>query len=729
MNKKTKQTFDHRKSEKKLYNLWEKGGFFKPKKRYGRKGSFCIIMPPPNANASLHIGHAVFVTLEDIMIRYYRMKGDASLWLPGADHAGFETQVVFEKHLEKEGKTRFQFKPKELYKMMLNFTQKNRKLMENQLKALGASCDWARKKFTLDKDIIKQVYETFKKLYKDGLVYRGKRIINWCSNHQTSLSDLEVSYQKQKTKLVYIKYPIYNSNDFIIVATTRPETMLGDSAVAVNPHDKRYKNFLKRKIKICLPLTNRVIPLIEDEAVDMDFGSGAVKVTPAHDPTDFEIGQRHNLEIISVIDENGEMTEKSGKDYKGLSIFQAREKVVQNLRKAGLIEKEEDYVNSLPVCYKCKKPIEQLVSDQWFIKIKPLAEKAVSAVKNGKVKFTSKRFENLFFNWMKNIKDWNISRQIIWGIKIPVYYCQEQKSKKCQENNGIIISQKKITRCSYCGSKKIKEETDTFDTWFSSAQWPYLALGYPKSADYKKFYPTSVMETGWDILFFWVARMIMMGIYRTGKVPFRYVYLHGLVRDKDRQKMSKSKGNVINPLSVVEERGADALRMALVFGSSNQNDIVMSEEKIISQQRFVTKIWNASRFVLDKLGKDYKFSKINPKKLKLTKEDRQILKELKKTVKQVSENIEKFNFHIAAEQAYHFFWHKFCDKTIEDVKKRLYSEETSEENKEAGKWVLYKVLLESLIILHPFIPFITEEIYQKLPDKPNKALIIEKWPK
>jgi len=714
--------------EKKIYKLWEKNGFFKPKFRNQKKEKFCIIMPPPNANASLHIGHAVFVSLEDIMIRYHRMKGEASLWVPGADHAGFETQVVFEKYLEKQGKTRFQFSRKDLYKKIFDFTQKNRKLMENQLRVLGASCDWSRKKFTLDPDVIKEVYKTFAKLYKDKLIYRGKRVINWCSYHQTSLSDLEISYQKQKTKLIYIKYPICGSKKFITVATTRPETMLGDTAVAVNPNDRRYQSLLKKEIKLCLPLTKRTIPLVADEAIDPEFGTGAVKVTPAHDPADFEISQRHNLSAVQVIGKDGKMTNSAGIKYAGLSPLEARQRVVENLKKLNLLEKEEDYIHSLPVCYKCKNPIEYLISDQWFIKIKPLAEEAVRAVKKKKVKFVSKQSEKIFFNWMKNIRDWNISRQIVWGIKIPVWYCQGKNNKKCRNRQGIIVSEKKPNKCPYCGSKHLKEETDTFDTWFSSGQWPFIALGYPNSKDYKNFYPTSVMETGWDILFFWVARMIMLGIYRTGKEPFKYVYLHGLVRDKDRQKMSKSKGNVINPLSVVEQYGADALRMALVFGSSNQRDIIMSEEKVIAQQRFMTKIWNASYFVFQNLGKNFNPKKTNPEKLALTKKDKWIIKEMKKTIKKATKSIDDFNFHIAAEEIYHFFWHKFCDKTIEDVKTRLRSEFNSEENKKAGKWVLYTVLLTSLKLLHPFIPFITEEIYQKLPGRPKKALIIETWP-
>jgi len=720
--------YSFQENENKIYKMWEKENFFKPN-FHNKKGRFSIIMPPPNANASLHIGHAVFVTLEDIMVRYNRMQNKTTLWVPGADHAGFETQAVFEKELEKQGKTRFQLSRETLYKMMWDFTQKNKTIMEAQLRCLGASCDWSREKFTLDPDVVKVVYQTFKKLFKDGLIYRGKRIINWCSHHQTSLSDLEVIYREQKTKLTYIKYPIKDSRKFIVVATTRPETMLGDTAVAVNPKDSRYKTLLKNKTEIYLPLIKRTIPLISDKAVDLSFGTGAVKVTPAHDATDFEIGQRHNLKVIQVISKDGIMMEKAGASYFGLKVMEARQKVVEDLKKLNLIEKEEDYTHSVPVCYKCRKNIEPLISEQWFIKIKSLSMKAVEMVKKKKVKFVSKRFEKVFFNWMKNIRDWNISRQIVWGIKIPIWYCQEKRNKKCQSKNGIIITEKRIKECPWCKSKKIKEEVDVFDTWFSSSQWPFIALGYPNSKDYKHFYPTSVMETGWDILFFWVARMIMLGVYQTGKVPFYNVYLHGLVRDINCQKMSKSKGNVINPLGIVEKYGADALRMALVFGSSSQNDIVISEEKIVTQQRFITKIWNASRFILINLGKNFNVQKIDIKNLKLTKEDRWILKEMENTIKRITRDIEAFNFHKAAQEIYHFFWHKFCDKTIEKAKERFYSEKSTQEEKQTAQWVLYTVLLNSLKLLHPFTPFITEFIYQKLYRKSKKALIIEDWPK
>ena len=749
-------------TEPKIYKMWENSGFFNPDNlpqskignwklparrslgAGGEIGNFCIIMPPPNANEALHLGHALTMTLEDIMIRFNRMRGKKTLWLPGSDHAGFETQVVFEKILEKQGKSRFDFDRNTLYKMIWDYVQSNKHMMESQTRALGASCDWSREKFTLDPKIIEIVYATFKKLYQDGLVYRGKRVINWCPKHQTSFSELEVKYEERKDKLWYIRYPMAEQNPpqpffkkeggsslykrkggrdfeskdeapkYIVVATTRPETMLGDTAVAVNPKDNRYKNLVGKKVK--LPLTNREIPIIADSAVEMDFGTGAVKVTPAHDQIDFEISQRHNLEILEVIAKNGKMIEIVPEPYRGLKTDEARAKVVADLTAQGLIEKEESYKHSVGSCYKCGRTIEPMVSEQWFIKIAPLAKKAIEAVKKGQTKFVAKKYEKIFMHWMKNIRDWNISRQIVWGIRIPVWYCNTEKS--C-----FIISEEKPDKCDNCGSTEFIPETDTFDTWFSSGQWPFATLQAAKQGDFERFYPTSVMETGWDILFFWVARMMMLGIYCTGKVPFKYVYLHGMIRDKDKQKMSKSKGNVINPLGVVEERGADALRMSLVFGAGADSDLPFSDEKVIAQQRFANKIWNASEFVLNAIG-DTDYTNLHTDR-KLTKEDKWILKELQKTTKKVTQDIEKFKFHEAAQEAYHFFWHKFCDKTIEDVKIRIAD---GSKDADAGRLVLWTVLYNSLKLLHPFMPFVTEAIYQKLPAKPKKMLMIENWP-
>ena len=706
--------YNPQRTEKKIYSFWEKNGFFKPErllrlsKKSLKRKPFSILMPPPNANGPLHIGHAVFVTIEDVLTRFWRMHQRPTLWLPGFDHAGFETQVVFDKSQPKDAK---KATPEELFQSIWKFTQKNRKICRQQLKILGASADWSREKFTLDKDIIKIVYETFKKLYKDKLLYRGKRIINWCPYHKTSLSDLEVKHKKIQGQIWYIKYPIKKSSKYIVVATTRPETMLGDTAVAVHPQDKRYKSLIGKMV--ILPLVNREIPIIADNTVDRRFGTGAVKVTPAHDPTDFEIAKRQNLPAIEVIGKDGKI--KFDNKFRGLTIEEARESIVETLKKQNLLEKEESYQHTIDTCYKCQTPIEHLISFQWFIKIQPLAKKAIEVVKKDKVKFYPKRHKKIFLNWMRNIYDWNISRQIVWGVRIPVYYCQG-----CQ---NVIISEKSPKECPKCKSKKFIPEKDVFDTWFSSGQWSFAALGFPRKRDFKIFYPTSVMETGWDILFFWVARMIMLSLYRTGEIPFYDVVLHGLVRDKDRQKMSKSKGNVIDPLAVVSDYGADALRMALIFGTSTGSDIIISEDKVRGQRNFTNKIWNASRFIFMNLGENFNPQKI---KRKLTQEDKWIFSELKKTEKEITYSIKSYNFYRAAEDIYHFFWHKFCDKTIENCKRRIHKAKLEKE-KETPRWVLWQVLYRSLKLLHPFLPFITEEIYQKLPSKPKEALIIEEW--
>ncbi len=695
MNSNSGKKYNPAETEDKIYKLWEKSGFFNPDKLPKRhKKPFTVIMPPPNANGSLHLGHALGMTLEDIIIRYQRMKGKKTLWLPGADHAGFETQVVFDKKLEKENRTRFQIPRQQLYKEILEFTLKNKTNMELQIKKLGASCDWSRKKFTLDKNIIKIVKQTFKQLKKDGLVYKGKRIINWCAKHQTSLSDLEIKYEERKDPLYYIKYgPIE-------LATVRPETKFGDTAIAVNPNDKRYKKYIGKKIEIETLLGKTKIKVIADKAVDPKFGTGAVKVTPAHDPADFEIWQRHKEKIPGpkqVIDKFGKMNELAG-PYQGIKAKEAREKIVKDMAEKGLLDiskTDYNYKHNVSLCYKCKTIIEPLVMDnQWFIKMteKPgfknlsLRDLAVKAVKDKKIIFIPKRFEKIFLHWMNNLRDWNISRQIVWGIPIP------------GDNSGQV-----------------------FDTWFSSGQWPFAALKATKKEDFKNFYPTSVMETGWDILFFWVARMIMLGLYATKKPPFKYVYLHGLVRDKERQKMSKSKGNVIDPLGVMEIYGTDSLRMALIVGSAPGNDPVISEEKIRGYRNFSTKIWNASRFVMMNI-EDYKPLKNQA----LSPRDKKTLKEFKKKAKEITELMESFEFHQAGEKAYHYFWHVFCDKIIEESKEELASPKT----RQSAQYLLLEILSGCLKILHPFMPFITEEIYQKLPLKnKKKCLMIEEWPK
>jgi valyl-tRNA synthetase len=703
-----------------IYKMWEEGEYFKPK-GHKEKKPFTIIMPPPNANGALHIGHAVFVTLEDIMIRYNRMLQKPTLWLPGSDHAGIQTQVVYEKILKKAGKTRHDFSRDEFYKQTYDFTMESKKTMENQLRKLGASCDWSRNQFPLEPHLYESVIYTFKRLYDDGLIYKGRRIINWCPRCATALSDVEVIHEDMNAKLTYIKYPIKNSDEYITVATTRPETMLGDTAVAVNPNDKRYKKLIGQKAIV--PIVNREVLIIADKVVDPKYGTGAVKVTPSHDPNDFELGQKHNLEFIDIINEKRKIKAVGIKEYEGLNTNDARTKIIEELGKLNLIEKTEDIKHAVGTCERCKTIIEPLISDQWFIKIKPLADKAIKAVKSGEIKFHPKRFEKVYLNWMENIHDWCISRQIWWGHRIPVYYCQE-----CNE---IMVEIEKPKKCK-CGSTKIEQDPDVLDTWFSSSQWPYMTLGWDKdvqkgtkskSGDFEQFYPTQVMETGVDILFFWVARMIMMGIYSTNKVPFNDVVLHGLVRDKDRVKMSKSKGNSVDPLGIVDEYGADALRMALVFGTGVGNDIIVSEEKIRGMRNFATKTWNASRFVLMNIDKDSR--NIHRDELKLNKNDKWILEETEKTIKKVTKALDTFQFHQAAEAIYDFFWHKFCDKAIENTKKRIY--EGSGDDKKTAQWVLYTVLKDSLKMLHPFMPFVTEAIWQEMDS--DKPLIISHWPK
>lgn len=589
------KAYDHRKFEKKIYSLWEKSGAFSPRTdlavlrgkpplstlRQAPGKPFTIIMPPPNANESLHIGHARFVTIEDALIRYHRMKGDPTLWLPGTDHAGIETQYVFEKKLSAEGKSRFDYDNDTFYKMIWDYVMDNKHKTEEQLKCLGASCDWSRNTFTLDPKIVKIVYSTFKKLFDEGLVYRGERIVNYCPKCGTSFSQLEVNFVEKEGSLYYLNYGPIN------IATTRPETIFADSAVAVNPKDVRYKKLIGMQATI--PIINRVIPIISDSGVETDFGTGALKITPAHDSLDFEIGQRHYLPALSVIDFHGKMI-NTPKEYIGLKPDVARDLVIEKLKESGKLIKTEKIHHAVGCCYKHGTSIEPMVSKQWFIKVKPIAQKALSAIKTKKVKIICKKYEKIAIHWLKNLKDWNISRQIVWGMRIPAFRCQ-----KCLEwtiTDGSIPK-----KCSHCEGKVFIQDSDTFDTWFSSGQWPFATLLANNPNDFKTFYPTSVMETAYDILPFWVIRMIMLGIYATGKVPFENVVFHGLVRDKSGQKISKSKGNIINPVEMIDKYGADAVRMSLIWGTLIENDICLSEDNIRGQRNFANKIWNVARYV------------------------------------------------------------------------------------------------------------------------------------
>jgi len=686
--------YNHSDYEAKIYSLWEKSGAFTPRPDKN-KAPFTIIMPPPNANDNLHIGHARFVTIEDVLVRYWRMKGSPTLWLPGADHAGIETQFVFEKKLKSEGKSRFDYDRDTLYKMIWDFSTSNKANMENQLKALGASCDWSRNLFTLDPKIVETVYRTFKKLYDDGLVYRGERIVNYCPRCGTAFSQLEVDSVEREDNLYYLDYGA------LTIATTRPETIFADVAVAVNPKDAKYEKLVGKNAK--LPLVGRDIPIIADSLVDKEFGTGALKITPGHDALDFEIGQKHGLSAISVIDSSGKMTNTPQK-YVGMKAQDARAAVVADLQAAGKIKRVEPIKHVVGVCYRDKGLIEPMLSKQWFIKIKPLADSALKAVSSGSVKFTAGKFEKIAKHWLKNLRDWNISRQIVWGIRIPAWRCE-----KCME--WTITAGDIPETCHSCGNAKLTQDADTFDTWFSSGQWPYATLQASQKGDFEYFYPTSVMETGYDILPFWVLRMLMLGIYTTGEVPFKKVLLHGLVRDKEGQKISKSKGNVIDPLEMAEKYGADAVRMSLVWGTLIENDISLSEDNIRGQRNFANKLWNIARFV---------FSHPKGKRVKRNADDEEVVKQLRKTARRVTALLDKYRLNEAAEALYDFIWHNFADSYLEKTKTR---------RAEAQKTLEF-VLQESLKLLHPFMPFVTEALWQEGKDRFGASnLISASWPK
>jgi len=732
--------------EEKIYQLWEKGRYFTPRIDPQKK-PFSILLPLPNANDSMHIGHAMYV-IEDILCRWHRMMDEPTLWLPGADHAGIETQFVFEKKLREKGQSRFDFDRKTLYQKIWDFVEKNRRLNKYQLKKLGFSLDWSRYHYSLEPKIVAQILKTFKKLHRDGLVYRGLKIVNYCPHCGTSFSNLEVEHPEKDEFLYYLDYgPIQ-------IATTRPETIFADVAVAVNPKDKRHQKLIGQKAVV--PLINKKVPVITDELVEIGFGTGALKITPGHDQTDFEIGQRHKLPIISCVNTNGKMINVPDR-IKNLNVKQAKKETVKWLQEAGKLIKTEPLKHKVSVCYRCHQPIEPLPSPQWFVKTKPLAKPVIEAVKKNKTRFVPRRFRKTFLDWMNNIRDWNISRQVVWGPRIPAWYCLDcnseikinflDKNKKMvsgsynQLKNKYSYSEiksglqslqapvkakyntKKIKKCPHCGGKHLLQETDTFDTWFLSGQWPLTTLGYPDSEDFQYFYPTSVLDTMWDILFFWVARMMIFGLYLAKDVPFKVAHLHSRVVDKKGQKMSKSKGNVINPLTMSQKYGADALRMALVYGTAPASDIVVSEEKIKAMRNFGNKIWNASRFVI--LNIKNQKSNIKNQKSKSAKEDREILEALKKTVKTVNQHLKKYRFGQALEEIYQFFWHKFCDVYLEQTKNR----------KQEALPTLIKVLITSLKLIHPFAPFVTEAIYQELkkafPKHPllkSKALIISQWP-
>jgi len=686
MSRELTKTYQPQKTENKIYQAWEKSGFFNPDKLKVEKTAktYTIAIPPPNVTGELHMGHALNAFIQDILIRWKRMQGYKTLWLPGTDHAGIATQNVVEKKLKKEGKTRHDLGKEKFLKEVWAWKDKYGDLILTQFKKLGCSCDWSRTAFTMDKDYQKAVETAFLHYHKKGLIYQGKRVINWCPRCRTSLSDLELEHREEKSHLWYIKYPLNNSKEFIVVATTRPETMLGDTAVAVNPNDKRYKKIIGKTIM--LPLVNRKIPIIADKIIDAEFGTGAVKVTPAHSPVDAEIAERHDLPTIQVISDKGRMTKQAGRDFASLTVLDARKKVVEKLEKQKLLAKIEDYTHQVPCCYRCNSVIEPLISRQWFVKMDKLAQLAIKAVKSGQIKFHPKRWEKLYFDWLNNIRDWCISRQIWWGHKIP-----------------------------------IKGEEDVLDTWFSSALWPFATLGWPKKTkDLKEFYPTDALSTARDIINLWVARMIYSGLEFTNKIPFTDIVIHATILTKDGKRMSKSLGTGIDPLDLVKQYGADATRFGMIYQSLGGQDIHFSEENILMGKKFANKIWNASRFALMQIGNEkIVLTKKQPSGQKLTVADKKILKQLATATKKITAELEKYRFGQAAHLLYDFFWRDFCDKYIECAKKQ---------NDKQTKEILAYVLVNSLKLLHPFMPFVTESIYQQLPFKQEKFLMIETWP-
>ena len=710
-------SYDHQKIEEKWYDLWEKNHFFEAEEDDGQE-PYTIVIPPPNVTGNLHMGHALNNTLQDILIRWQRMLGKSALWMPGMDHAGIATQNVVERLLKKEGQDRRDLDRQEFEKRVWAWKEESGGQIKNQLKKLGCSLDWPRERFTLDKGLSKAVRKVFVELYEEGLIYQGDRIINWCPRCETAISDIETEYQDLGGHLWHLKYPLVDSDDYIVVATTRPETMLGDSGVAVNPKDERYQHLIGKKVLI--PLINREVAIFADDYVDQNFGTGLVKVTPAHDPNDFEMGQRHNLEEINIFDKKAVVNENGG-PYQGLDRIKARQKVVTDLEKGNFLIKTEKHQHSVGHCYRCQTIIEPYLSKQWFVKIKPLADEAIKAVKEGNIKFVPKSWEKTYFEWMNNIRDWCISRQLWWGHRIPAFHCQD-----CGHLNVTLVDPE---RCQRCSSKNIIQDEDVLDTWFSSGLWPFSTLGWPEpTAALKKYYPTKVLVTGFDIIFFWVARMIMMGLKFTGEVPFRDVYIHALVRDEQGQKMSKSRGNVVDPLLLLDEFGADALRFTLAIFAAQGRDIVFSKNRIIGYRAFINKIWNATKFILTNLGESFEFKEIDPQKLESF--DKWILNQLNLAIKKVSGSLESYKFNEAAQAIYDFWWHEFCDWYLELTKPRIYQKEgIGVESSEKAKQVLFCVLKKSLQLLHPFMPFVTEEIWSYLKKEDDPKIIVSAWPK
>ena len=695
--------------EDRTYKFWCDHKYFHAEVNPDKK-PYTIVIPPPNITGQLHMGHALDETLQDILIRWRRMEGYETLWLPGTDHASIATEAKIVEAMRKEGITKEEIGREKFLERAWEWKAQYGGRIVEQLKKLGSSCDWDRERFTLDEGCSKAVREVFCKLYDKGLIYRGERIINWCPHCLTSISDAEVEYEDQAGHFWHLRYPFKDGSGYLELATTRPETLLGDTAVAVNPNDERYKDMVGKTL--ILPIVHREIPVIADDYVDIEFGTGVVKITPAHDPNDFEVGLRHNLEVINVLTPDAKIVDDYPK-YAGMDRYEARKAIVEDLEAEGALVEIEDYSHNVGTCYRCGTTVEPRVSKQWFVKMEPLAKPAVEVVRNGEVKFVPERFDKTYFHWMENIKDWCISRQLWWGHRIPAYYCDD-----CGE---VMVSAQEVHTCSKCGSNHVHQDPDTLDTWFSSALWPFSTLGYPDDTkELEYFYPTDTLVTGYDIIFFWVARMIFSGVEHMGQVPFHTVLIHGLVRDAQGRKMSKSLGNGIDPLLVIDQYGADALRFTLATGNAPGNDMRFSDEKVKASRNFANKLWNAARFVLMYLGNDYSYPGL-PKDLAI--EDKWILSKVNTLAKEVTDNLERFELGIAVAKLYDFIWDVFCDWYIEIAKIRLQSGEGAD----TAKAVLVYVLTDILKLLHPFMPFITEEIYQAIPHD-TESIMISKWP-
>ena len=712
MKRELPKVYEPQQVENEIYKMWEENGHFKPNKGKDAK-PFTIVMPPPNVTGQLHMGHAMDATLQDTLIRFKRMQGYNALWVPGVDHAGIATQIKVEEELRKEGLTRYDLGREKFLEKVWDWKHKYGNRIVEQQKKLGASCDWDRARFTMDEGCSNAVREVFVSLYEKGLIYKGSRIINWCPHCVTALSDAEVEYVDKPGHLWHIRYPLADGSGSVVVATTRPETMLGDTGVCVNPNDERYTAIVGKKV--ILPLVNKEIPIVADDYAEMEFGTGCVKMTPAHDPNDFEVGLRHNLEVIRVLDDNGIVNANGGK-YEGLDRYEARKVIVAELEQQGYLVKVDDYSHNVGTCYRCHNDVEPIISAQWFVKMKPLAEEALRVVKEGETKFVPERFTKTYLNWMENVRDWCISRQLWWGHQIPAWTCAE-----C---GHITVSRTDACKCGKCGSANIERDPDVLDTWFSSALWPFETLGWPeKTENLDYFYPTDVLVTGYDIIFFWVARMIFSGCEHTGKTPFHTVLIHGLVRDDKGRKMSKSLGNGIDPLEMIEKYGCDALRMNMVTGNAPGNDMRFYVERCEAMRNFANKLWNASRYVLMNLDEDAKNEL--PDADQLTIADKWVLSKLNTLIAEVTDNLEKYELGIAVQKVYDFLWDSYCDWYIELTKARLYSEDAAQ--KQTALQVLVYVLDQTLRLLHPFMPFITEEIWQSLPHD-GDALIVAQWP-